>query len=611
MKKTKTNTTSNAPKNGMFFKMIASYYKKEWKITLKMVFLMILIVSCQIMIPILTNQMNISILYEKGVVTQKDPMYWGVPWQDLIYIGIGVVFLNSISSFLFNYTGYLMGKKIEIDLRNKCLERLVRQDISYYSDKKIGEILTNVVSDTQLFGDWAVNIPMLVGISFFQIIAALSMMFIFQWQLALVACSTFLLILISMIVCFTITTKRYYKVREVLTQINGNVTDRIVTVRLIKSSGTENYETQRFKDVHQDYYKRSRPVGKMQASLLTILFGGVSLLQFATIISAMLLFGNSDDPVAIQKFFGQTFASFALAQGMIIGPLFNVMNAAFGLAMATVAAQRIQKTLTSESIIEPHYFDGVQIDGIKGDIEFKDIRFAYPEKPTKTVLPKFSFTFKEGKSYAFVGATGSGKSTISRLLLRFYDPTEGSVIINEGINLKDVNLASYLAHVGYVEQEPQILFGDVFENIKYGSFGASNEAVIEACKKAELHDLIETWPDGYDTILGERGFLLSGGQKQRLVIARMFLKDPTVLILDEATSALDNIVEKEIQEKLESLMKGRTTVSIAHRLSTIKNADQIVVLGPDGAGIVQTGTFNELKNQPGHFKNLYEAGLME
>ncbi|WP_338971209.1 ABC transporter ATP-binding protein [Spiroplasma endosymbiont of Panorpa germanica] len=607
----KTNKNQPAgPKNSMFFKMIAGYYVREWKISIRMLFLMMIIVSCQIMIPILTNQMTISILSERNI-GQPNPMYWGVPWDKLIYVGIGIVITNSLASFTFNYLGYLMGKKIEIDLRNRCLERLVRQDISYYSDKKIGEILTNVVSDTQLFGDWAVNIPMQVGISFFQIVASLSMMFIFQWQIALVAFSTFLIILVSMGLCFVITTKRYYKVRQVLTEINGNVTDRIVTVRLIKSSGTENYETQRFKNVHEEYYKRSRPVGKMQASMLTILFGGVSMLQFSTIISAMLLFGNSNSDEAVQTFFSQTFASFTLAQGMIIGPLFNIMNCAFGLAMATVAAQRIDKTLKSPSIMEPHYFDGKVIDKISGDIKFEGIRFAYPEKPTKTVLPKFDFTFKEGKSYAFVGATGSGKSTISRLLLRFYDPTEGKIIINQDINLKDVNLSSYLSHVGYVEQEPQILFGDVYENIKYGSFEASNEQVIEACKKAELHDLIQTWPDGYDTILGERGFLLSGGQKQRLVIARMFLKDPTILILDEATSALDNIVEKEIQEKLESLMKGRTTVSIAHRLSTIKNADQIVVLGPDGAGIVQTGTFNQLKSEPGHFKNLYEAGLME
>ncbi|WP_051418466.1 ABC transporter ATP-binding protein [Mesoplasma seiffertii] len=600
----------NQKSNKIFWKMIYKFYIKEWKFTIVIATLMIFIVACGLMIPLLTNQMTMSIMSEKAGV-EPSPNFWGIGWDKLVYIAISAVVVNCICSYLFNYVGYLMGKKIEIDLRNRSLERLVRQDISYYSDKKIGEILTKVVSDTQMVGDQSVMIPMLIGISVFQIIAALMMMFILQWQLALVALVTFATIMLIMYLTFNVTTKRFHKVRAVITEINGNVIDRIATVRLIKSTGTENYETARFKEVHQEYYSKSELVGRMQALMLTTLFGGVSLLQFSTIIAAMLIFGNSGNTEQVKTFFTVTFAAFALAQGMMIGPLFNVMNAAFGLAQASVAASRVNETINSESIMDPHYFDGKEIAGIDGDIIFKGVSFAYPEKPTKTVLPKFDFVFEKGKSYAFVGQTGSGKSTISKLLLRFYDPTEGEILINGTQNLKDLNLASYLKHIGYVEQEPQIMYGDVFENVRYGTFEATDKEVIEACKKAELHDLVKTWPEGYKTILGERGFMLSGGQKQRLVIARMFLKNPQVLILDEATSALDNIVEKEIQEKLETLMVGRTTVSIAHRLSTIKNADQIIVLGANGAGIVQTGTFEELKNTPGHFKKLYEAGLMD
>ncbi|KAF5295331.1 hypothetical protein FQR65_LT19907 [Abscondita terminalis] len=273
---------------------------------------------------------------------------------------------------------------------------------------------------------------------------------------------------------------------------------------------------------------------------------------------------------------------------MMIGPLFNIMNSLFGLSNASVAAKRVNDQINATSIMNSHYYDGIMVDKLDGDIEFKNIEFNYPEKPDKLVLPKFNFSFKEGKSYAFVGETGSGKSTIAKLLLRFYDPTSGEIIINKSTNLKDVNLQSYLNHVGYVEQEPQILFGDIYENVKYGKFDATNEEVIEAY--------------GYETILGERGFLLSGGQKQRLVIARIFLKNPKILILDEATSALDNIVEKEIQEKLDVLMKGRTAISIAHRLSTIKNCDEIIVLGANGKGVVQRGTFEQLKNTEGEAK---------
>jgi ATP-binding cassette subfamily B protein len=176
----------------------------------------------------------------------------------------------------------------------------------------------------------------------------------------------------------------------------------------------------------------------------------------------------------------------------MVGPLFQVVMSAVGIAQASVASQRIDSTIKSTSILNPHYFDGAKVDSIDGDIEFKGVSFAYPEKPTKTILPKFDFTFKKGRSYAFVGETGSGKSTISRLLLRFYDPTEGEIIVNGKDNLKDINLSSYLYNIGYVEQDPQILFGDVYENVRYGRFNATNEEIIEACKKAELHDLIMT-----------------------------------------------------------------------------------------------------------------------
>jgi ATP-binding cassette subfamily B protein len=272
------------------------------------------------------------------------------------------------------------------------------------------------------------------------------------------------------------------------------VTDRISTVRLVKATGTENYETERFKNLHKDYYAEATKLAKVQALMVTILFSGISFIQFISIGVAMLKYGNADalSSGAAVTFFMGTFASFTLAQGIMVGPLFQVVMSAVGIAQASVASQRIDSTIKSTSILNPHYFDGAKVDSIDGDIEFKGVSFAYPEKPTKTILPKFDFTFKKGRSYAFVGETGSGKSTISRLLLRFYDPTEGEIIVNGKDNLKDINLSSYLYNIGYVEQDPQILFGDVYENVRYGRFNATNEEIIEACKKAELHDLIMT-----------------------------------------------------------------------------------------------------------------------
>ncbi|QHX36371.1 ABC transporter ATP-binding protein [Spiroplasma sp. BIUS-1] len=596
---------------GKFFKTLVYYFVKEWKLSLTMLVLCLLFVVLHLSLPILTFQMT-------AIITNKDKPVGNVKniitdiWTDdyilLIYVAIGIVILYCILSFIYDYLAYIMGRKIEISLRNRALENLVRQDISYYSDKKIGEILTKIVSDTQIVGDQAVQVPLQFGLSFFEIIGAAILMYILSWELATVTVITFVIIMSLMMVSFYATRNKVIKVRESITEINGNVTDRIATVRLIKSSGTENYETERFKEVHKDFYNKSKKVGTRQAIMLTTMWGGMFVLQFATVIATMLIYGEQGPE---GEFITQRFTAYNLAQGLMIGPLFNVMAALFGLAQASVAAQRVDDTIKAESIMNSHYWDGEIVKEIKGDILFKGVEFSYPEKPGKVILPKFDFKFEEGKSYAFVGETGSGKSTIAKLLLRFYDPSKGQIIINGNTNLKDVKLSSYLSHVGYVEQDPQILYGDVFENVRYGSFEATNEEVIEACKKAELHELVMTWPDQYETILGERGFLLSGGQKQRLIIARMFLKNPKVLILDEATSALDNIVEKEIQAKLDILMKGRTTVTIAHRLSTIKNADEIIVLGGNGKGIVQRGKFNELKTQEGHFKKLYQAGLIE
>ena len=299
--------------------------------------------------------------------------------------------------------------------------------------------------------------------------------------------------------------------------------------------------------------------------------------------------------------------SFVLGINVLIMPIMSLVRVINYLANASASAIRISELLSTKSKINRN-LDQSPLRDIRGNIIFENVTFHYPESKD-LILKNFSYVFKEGKSYAFVGETGVGKSTISKLLLRFYDPIKGHIFINDDKDLSKINLPSFLKNVGYVEQEPQIFYGNVFENVSYGVLNVTKEEAIIACKKANLHRFIMSLPQKYSTILGERGLMLSGGQKQRLVIARMFLKNPKILILDEATSALDNIVEKEIQLNLQKLMKGRTTFVIAHRLSTIKNVDEILVLEKD-KGIVQKGTFENLKNINGQFKKLYDAGLM-
>ncbi|KAJ3626896.1 hypothetical protein Zmor_004163 [Zophobas morio] len=307
----------------------------------------------------------------------------------------------------------------------------------------------------------------------------------------------------------------------------------------------------------------------------------------------------------------QVMLSITMSIDSLVMPILQVVRLLGNLASASTSAARVTEIMDRETKINTNV-DVEPLADVAGAIEFKNVSFKYDDADDKEpmILENFNFKFEEGKSYAFVGETGVGKSTIAKLLLREYDPTTGDVFVNNDKNLKDINLKSYLDHVGYVEQEPQIIYGTFFNNIRYGTFDATDEECIEAAKKANLYDFINGLPEGFDTVLGERGFILSGGQKQRLVIARMFLRNPKILILDEATSALDNIVEKEIQGELDKLAAGRTTIVIAHRLSTIKNVDQILVL-EKGVGVSQSGTFNELKGVEGRFQKLYEAGLMD
>ncbi|KAF5305980.1 hypothetical protein FQR65_LT18637 [Abscondita terminalis] len=399
-----------------------------------------------------------------------------------------VVFATGVFTFLSQLISGFMGRNIEIFLRNKSLERLVKQDMSYYSDKKIGEILTKIVSDTQIIGDQAQQVPVTLLTAIFTFFGSLAMMFTIDVNLTIVVIVTMVIILVSLFSTFGIMRRMIMKVRNVITDINGDVTDRISTVRLIKASGTEEYETQRFKDIHQKYFTASKKAVTMQSVIITVLIVGISSIQVVIVVSAAIMYGDD------QSKFATLLPSFISGVGTMIGPVMQLIRVVVGIIQASSSSERVNQIIESTPRFNPHYKEGegIYIDKIYGDIHFKELSFSYPEKPEKEILPKFSFTFKEGKSYAFVGETGSGKSTISKLLLRFYDPTEGDVLINNDINLKDVHLSSFLNHVGYVEQEPQIIFGNVFDNIRYGRFNASDDEVLEAAKKAELHDLVQS-----------------------------------------------------------------------------------------------------------------------
>ncbi|WP_338963969.1 MULTISPECIES: ABC transporter ATP-binding protein [unclassified Spiroplasma] len=589
-----------APRIG-FFKLVAIYYRDYLWRSFTILFTLVLSSTSIVTITLLINKLMTQILFEFG----NDPgaVSTGLDWWIwLIIIGV-VLVIGVVTTNIRERVGGMLGRNIEIDVRNAVLNNLVDLNIGYYSDKKIGETMTKLINDTQIIGDESQLTPAnLISIPIIFIGSAIVLLNI-DWKLALICLGATALFMTAVAVTFRSQSSETENVRAKITDVNGDVTDRIASIALIKATGTEEYERVRFEQIHKEYYRINRRLNRIQARMTTIIILCALSLTVIVVLSSIILYGNkgSESTNHIMK----VLPAFITGVNTLAFPIWTLTGLVPGLARATASTKRIIQLIRVDTTIEPNR-DAPNVNEITGDIVLKDIVFEYPEKPGVVILPKTTLKFEKGKSYAFVGETGSGKSTISKLLLRFYDPTSGEVIINN-TNLKDLNLASYLTHVGYVEQEPKILFGDVIYNVRYGMFNATEEEVIAACKKANLHDLVMGWKDGYNTILGERGSMLSGGQKQRLVIARMILKNPQILILDEATSALDNIVEKEIQAELEKIMVGKTTISIAHRLSTIKNVDEIFVLGK-GQGIIQNGKYDELVSIDGPFRDLHRAG---
>ncbi|AGM26224.1 ABC transporter ATP-binding protein/permease [Spiroplasma syrphidicola EA-1] len=631
-----TREKDKKPSKMGFFKLLSIYYKQYWFRWLLLIIFVMVTAGITVALPKLTNIVMTEL--QTGIFARTSLSDPAMPWMTLIYWAIGFAssfIVSGIFLYLQNWVGGSISRKIEIDIRLKVLNKLIDLDMNYYHDKKMGDILTRLISDTQILGDQAYQVPQNFLNAFFTFFGAIAIMFtldnrILQYteldgkiipqldengnyvfkngagtvaELSGIILGISFGILLLTAFCFTFIRRLMYKQRQVVSNVNGDVNDRLNTIRLIKASGTSQYEKKRFTDIHKNYYKVSMQAIRAQSLLIAFVITTLTSMNTIALIVG-IVFVNQ------QKLDATVMLSISMSINSLIFPIIQVVRLLGNLAQASTSSMRVADIFEQTSKIDVNE-DRQGLTDISGNIVFENVYFKYDNDDEKEryILENFNFKFVQGKSYAFVGETGVGKSTIAKLLLRYYDPSKGTIYVNNDKNLKEINLKSYLDHVGYVEQEPQLLYGTFYDNIGYGVVDVSKAEIEEAAKKAELYDFISSLPEGFETILGERGFILSGGQKQRLVIARMFLRNPEILILDEATSALDNIVEKEIQVELDKLMKGRTTIIIAHRLSTIKNVDQILVL-EKGKGVCQTGTFEELKKVDGRFKKLYEAGLM-
>lgn len=525
-----------------------------------------------------------------------------MPRQDfkLVMLACGGLFafyaINTALQYVVIFFGHKLGVNIETDMRQDLFRHLQRQSFAYYDEQKTGNLISRLTTDLFEISEVAHHGPEDVFITIMTLVGSFLLMFHSHVKLALATFALLPLITIALVFFNKKMTQVNTTIYENLGEFNSGVEASVSGIRVTQSFANEPYEAARFDSLSQGYRQSKIKFYKVMAassaynyllirsiSLFTLIFGAYYVIQ------GELTYGE--------------FVFFILLSNVFVRPIEKVNNMIESYPKGFAGFKRLCDELDRPTAI----FDrpnAIDVTALKGDIHYEDISFAYEVGEDNKVLSHIDLQIKPGETVALVGQSGSGKTTLSNLLPRFYDVTAGRITI-DGIDIRDMTLTSLRNQIGIVQQDVFLFPGTIRENIRYGKLDATDAEIEEAVRLAHLQETIAHMKDGLDTSIGERGVKLSGGQRQRVAIARMFLKNPPILILDEATSALDSETEKVIQESLNSLAAGRTTLIIAHRLATIKYATRIVVVSDKG--ILEQGGHEELLEQKGHYAALYNS----
>ncbi|MDS9999274.1 ABC transporter ATP-binding protein [Listeria cossartiae subsp. cayugensis] len=503
--------------------------------------------------------------------------------------------LNTFMQYIVTYFGHMLGLNIETDMRRDLFSHLQKQPFGFYDNQKTGKLMSRMTTDLFEIGEVAHHGPEDIFISIMSLFGAFFLMLNINVKLAI---STFILvpILTVLIVYFN---KRMTKVTtgifKDLGNFNAGVENAISGVRVVQAFANEPHEKGRFRVLNQAYRQSKLMFYKVMGLSFSFNYFLMRLISLFALLFGAYFTINGE--ISYGEFVG-----FILLTNVFIRPIEKINNVIESYPKGFAGFKRFLEVMDTEPAIQDEK-DAKPAGEFRGDIHYNQVSFEYSDG--KNVLNHINLSIKAGETVAFVGPSGAGKTTICNLLPRFYEVSDGEITI-DGENIKRFTLPSLRAQIGVVQQDVFLFSGTVRENIAYGKLDASEEEIEHVVKLAHLSKVVEEMPDGLDTIIGERGVKLSGGQKQRLAIARMFLKNPPILILDEATSALDTETEQVIQASLEELAEGRTTLIIAHRLATIKHADRIIVVNE--TGIAETGTHEELlARENGAYKRLYDA----
>ena len=526
-----------------------------------------------------------------------DKLLPGQNWSK-IFLASGALMLmylvNTGLIIVVNYWGHLLGINIETEMRRKSFDHLQKLSFRFYDNQKTGHLVARVTKDLEEIGEVAHHGPEDLFVAVMTFAGAFILMFVVNVKLALIAA-------VIVPTCAAINsrygtrmTKTWKTLFSRVGEFNARIEENVGGMRVVQAFANEDHERTLFAHDNEQYRKTKLEAYRAMSASTSLSYFSMRFTQMIVMVAGayFVLHGELSD--------GE-FVSFLLLVNVFFRPVEKI-NAVLEIYPKGIAGF---KRYTELLDLEPDIADApdaINVSGLRGDIRFEDVTFGYSQH--RSVLSNINLTIEAGETVAFVGPSGAGKTTISSLLPRFYEIDAGRISI-DGIDIRNMTLASLRREIGIVQQDVFLFAGTIRENIAYGRLGANDVEIRDAARRARLNEMIDGLPDGLDTVIGERGVKLSGGQKQRLAIARMFLKNPPILILDEATSALDTETERAIQQSLAELARGRTTLVIAHRLATIQNADRIVVV--DESGIAEQGRHRDLVEAGGIYRRLHEA----
>ena len=571
---------------GQKLRKLASYYRPYMPLFLADMFFAIVGAAVTLAIPLIVRYItNQVIILEPQAALDKITML-GLLMLVLVVIEC---FCNY---FIANY-GHVMGAKIEYDMRAEIFEHYQKLSFSFFNNQKVGQLMSRITSDLFDISELLHHGPEDLVISLIKIIGSFVILINIDVKLTMIAFA-FVPVMLLYAAYFNTRMKRAFKRNRVkIAEINSQIEDNLSGIRVVKSFANEDVEMRKFEEGNQGFLAAKKNSYIYMAGYHSGLEALTTMITIAALVAGAVLITQGQVSVA-------DLVTFLLYINTFTEPVKKLINFTEQFQNGYTGYERFMEMMAIQPDIED-YQGATELKSVKGDISFEDVSFHY-EDNTETVLHHINLEVSAGSYMALVGSSGAGKSTLCSLIPRFYDVTEGAVKI-DGRDVREITLKSLRSQIGIVQQDVYLFVGTVLDNIRYGKPGASRAEVIEAAKNANAHEFIMALPNGYDTDIGQRGVKLSGGQKQRLSIARVFLKNPPILIFDEATSALDNESEKVVQQSLESLAKNRTTFVIAHRLSTIRNAEKILVL--TDIGIEEKGNHKELLEKNVIYEKLY------